>query len=317
MQKQAPSTARILIAIGFALSCFGLLLFLWVTFGGPTPFKARQYHFTAKVEEATTLAKQADVRIGGVTVGKVENLSLPPTGNATEVDMEIDDQFAPIPKDTRAILRQKTLLGETYIELTPGDPSSGELPDGGALPPMQVQESTQIDEIFSALDKPTRRNFQIWMQQSALGINGRGQDLNDAFGNIGPISSDATSVLRILNSQQSDLKGLIRDTGTVFDALSARDGQLADAITQSNTTFKAIASRDQALTETIQIFPTFNEETRLTLNRLAKFAVDTRPLVNDLKPVADDLTPTFIAIKRLSPSLQALFVNLGPFITAA
>ncbi len=317
MQKQAPSTARILVAVGFALSCFGLLLFLWVTFGGPTPFKAEKYRLTADFTEATTLAKEADVRIGGVTVGSVKNLSLPPEGNATEVEMEIDDQFAPIPEDTRAILRQKTLLGETYIELSSGDAASGELPDGGHLKASQVQESTQIDEIFAALDKSTRSAFRSWMKNAAVGIEGRGQDLNEAFGNVGPFSTDATSVLRILNSQQTDLKGLIRDTGTVFDALGARDGQLTNAIRQSNTTFGAIASRDQALADTIQIFPTFNEETRLTLNRLATFALDTQPLVNDLKPVADDLSPTFIAVKRLSPDLKQLFVNLGPFLNRA
>ncbi len=40
MQKSAPSLGRILIAIGFTLSCFGLLLFLWVAFGGPVPLGA-------------------------------------------------------------------------------------------------------------------------------------------------------------------------------------------------------------------------------------------------------------------------------------
>ena len=35
MQKQAPSLPRILVMAGFALSCFGLLLFLWLAFGGP------------------------------------------------------------------------------------------------------------------------------------------------------------------------------------------------------------------------------------------------------------------------------------------
>ena len=66
MQKQAPSIAKIAIALGFVLSCFGLLLFLWVSFGGPTPFKAKGYEFTVKVPEAVTLAKESDVRIGGV-----------------------------------------------------------------------------------------------------------------------------------------------------------------------------------------------------------------------------------------------------------
>src|SRR5690348_18042729 len=41
-------------------------------------------------------------------------------GAATDVVLEIDHKYAPIPKDTEAILRQKTLLGETYVELAPG-----------------------------------------------------------------------------------------------------------------------------------------------------------------------------------------------------
>ena len=82
-------------------------------------------------------------------------------------------------------------------------------------------------------------------------------------------------------------------------------------------TFEALASRDAALAETIQIFPTFNEETRLTLNRLAEFAGDTQPLVNDLQPVADDLSPTFEAVQRLSPNLKRLFINLDPLLDAS
>ena len=74
MQKQAPSIGRILVAVGFTLSCFALLLFLWVTFGGPTPFKPESYRFTADFPEAITLAKEADVRIGGVSVGKVKDI---------------------------------------------------------------------------------------------------------------------------------------------------------------------------------------------------------------------------------------------------
>ena len=152
------------------------------------------------------------------------------------------------------------------------------------------------------------------MQNSAIAVRGRGLDLNDSFGNLGPFTTDATSLLRILNSQSRSLQGLVRDTGTVFEALSARDTDLADAITTSNVTFRALASRDRALAETIQIFPTFNEETRLTLNRLAEFSLNAEPLVEDLKPVADDLTPTFVAVRRLSPNLRRLFINLDPLL---
>jgi len=111
MQKQAPSTGRILVAVGFALSCFALLLFLWVTFGGPVPFKPQSYRFTADFPEAITLQKEADVRVGGVSVGKVKSLELPPGENATRAVIEIEPQYAPISSDAEAILRQKTLQG--------------------------------------------------------------------------------------------------------------------------------------------------------------------------------------------------------------
>src|SRR4029450_13951707 len=65
MQKTATSIGRLLVAAGFPLSCFALLLFLWVTFGGPVPFKPASYRFTADFPEAITLQKEADGRIGG------------------------------------------------------------------------------------------------------------------------------------------------------------------------------------------------------------------------------------------------------------
>ena len=53
----------------------------------------------------------------------------------------------------------------------------------------------QIDEIFNALDEETRQSFQLWMKNAAIAIDGRGLDLNDAFGNLGPFSEDASDVL--------------------------------------------------------------------------------------------------------------------------
>src|SRR5213593_5104950 len=97
---------------GFTLSCFGLLLFLWSAFGGPVPLKPRGYRFDASFAEATQLAQEADVRISGVTVGKVKKIELGDDGR-TQATIQLDRKYAPPPSDSRAILRQKTLLGET------------------------------------------------------------------------------------------------------------------------------------------------------------------------------------------------------------
>ena len=74
MNKSAPNFGRIAAMVVFALSCFGLLLFLWLSFGGPIPLKPKGYRVSAQFTEATTLATEADVRISGVPVGRVKSI---------------------------------------------------------------------------------------------------------------------------------------------------------------------------------------------------------------------------------------------------
>ena len=90
MSKRAPSTTQLLVIAGFALSCFGILLFLWITFGGPTPFKAKSYEINVPFKEATQLAQQSDVRISGVSVGKVQDIVLAPNGEQAMAKVDIN-----------------------------------------------------------------------------------------------------------------------------------------------------------------------------------------------------------------------------------
>src|SRR5437773_8867063 len=99
MPKEAPSILRVLAMAVFSLSCFGLLLFLWLSFGGPIPLKPKHYQLKVDFPEATTLAQVADVRISGVTIGKVGQKKIDKVGNATTVTLNIDPQYAPIPRN--------------------------------------------------------------------------------------------------------------------------------------------------------------------------------------------------------------------------
>src|SRR6476661_10826654 len=257
MQKQAPTPGRLLVMVGFALSCFGLLLFLWLAFGGPVPLKPKGYRFDVSFKEGTQLAKEADVRISGVSVGKVKDIV--PNGETGQSDatIEMTSDYAPIPKNTKAILRQKTLLGETYVELSPGDKSAGFISENGTLPSAQVSPTVELDEIFRAFDPKTRAAFQSWMQSQAQSIAGRGQDINDALGNLAPFAEDANKLIEILNSQAGATRQLVRNTGFVFDALSQRQGQLSSLIRNSNRVFETTASRDKELAQIFHILPTF------------------------------------------------------------
>src|ERR1700704_6020322 len=131
METSAPSIPKVLTMVLFALSCVGLLLFLWLSFGGKIPFNPQGYQVRISFTNAGELATEADVRIAGVSVGKVISKSLDTQGNRTIATVEIGNQYAPLHKDARAILRTKTILGETYLDITPGSPNAPALPDGG------------------------------------------------------------------------------------------------------------------------------------------------------------------------------------------
>jgi phospholipid/cholesterol/gamma-HCH transport system substrate-binding protein len=314
MQKQAPTVGRIMAMVGFALSCFGILLYLWVSFGGPTPLKPTGYQFEVQMPESPLLVNEAPVRMAGLDVGQVKDKRLEEHGGQTII-VQMDEQFAPIPSDSRVTLRQKSLLGQIYIEISPGSKDAPDLKDGGTLEKVNVQDPVDFDEVISTFDKPTRDNYRGWIKELAKAIrNGRGEDLSDAFANFVAFTEDGNSVLEILDEQDPALRRLIKNTGVTLGAINRRYGEFGQFVQNANDFFGALASRNEALAETIHVFPTFLDESRLTFDRLREFAINTRPLVRELQPVALQLRPTLRDLGRLAPDLQHLFTKLEPVI---
>src|SRR3712207_2109486 len=157
MPKRAPSAARLAIITGFALSCFALMIFLWVAFGGALPLGPKGYRFQVSFPDAATLADQADVRVAGVNIGKVVERRRDPAGNRQLATIELDERFAPVRRDAKALLRQKTLLGETYVEIDLGAKGAPNLPEGGRLRNAAVAEAVEFDELLTKFDQQTRR----------------------------------------------------------------------------------------------------------------------------------------------------------------
>jgi virulence factor Mce-like protein len=315
--KDAPSFGKLAAMVLFALSCFGLLLFLWLAFGGPVPLKPKGYRFHTSFAESGQLALEADVRISGVPVGKVKQITPNKQTGRADVEIQLRSRYAPLPSDARAILRQKTLLGETYVELTPGRSSADPIPEGGTLASSQVSDTVELDEILRAFDPETRAAFQDWMQTQATAISNRGRDLNDALGNLGPFASDTADLVAVLNRQEGALSRLVANTGVVFGALTERDAQLRSLIENTNAVFSTTADRDNELQAAFRALPTFERESRLTFERLDEFARETDPLVTQLRPAARELSPTLAELEAIAPDLRNFLHELGPLIDAS
>jgi virulence factor Mce-like protein len=311
VNKRAPSVGQIAVMVVFALSCFGMLTYIWKTFGGPSPLAPEGYQVSADFDEATTLPDTADVRISGISVGRVKKTEL--ARDRTRVVMEIEPKYAPIPRDTRAIIRQKTLLGESYVELTPGTRDGPKLFDGGRLARGQVQETTELDEVTRALDLRTRRQLQRLVE--ALGaIEGEGGDLNAALGQLPRFANDSGAVLRSLDRQDQAVRQLVRDGGEVFEALGARQGELSGLIQAADDVIATTARRDRDLAEAVRILPTTLTELRPTLEQARALSLEAHPLVRDLRPGARALAPALRDAIVLAPQAEALFGDIDRLV---
>jgi phospholipid/cholesterol/gamma-HCH transport system substrate-binding protein len=305
MVTQAPKRSAVLAALAFTLSCVGLIIFVWTQFGGTIPFAPQGYRVNATFPETGLLVPGADVRISGVNVGKVTSVKA--RGVNSFVTMDIQREYAPIPVDTRAILRQKTLLGEAYIELSTGDGAGPKFPDGGTIPRTQVQRAQALDQVLSAFGRPTQRDLQAVLQGSYISLAGRGQDLNNAFGNLDPAVTELSAIVGALNEQQADVRRLVSDGAIVLTTLGDRSADLQSLVRAGDQVFSATAARDAALTATVDALPPFLTQLRTTLTTLNGTLGIARPSLDALKPVAHLLPGTLSDVIRLAgPTTQLL-----------
>ena len=274
----------------FALSCFGLLLFLWLSFGGPIPLKPQGYRVQVAFPEATTLATEADVRIAGVSVGKVRKL-------------DVDDGTQPHGRDDRARPPVRAAAHRRARDAAPEDAARRDLRGAHARPQREddprgrpaartgrSRTRSQLDEIFDSLDPATRASFRSWQQELAKGIKGRGRDFNDALGTLPGFAADGADVLaRARLAGAAPSSGSSRTPAWCSRALTENEQQLQNLITGSKRTFDATASRNDALAETIRIFPTFLRRVQGDARARAEVLDRHRPAGHDLRPVARDL----------------------------
>jgi len=78
------------------------------------------YFVSARFVNVADLKDRAPVKIGGVTVGLVEQISLDPVTFDAVVEMRIDQRFSDIPADSSAAILTSGVLGDRYIGLEPG-----------------------------------------------------------------------------------------------------------------------------------------------------------------------------------------------------
>lgn len=315
MQTQTPRALRLLPAAVLILASVLAAMAIWRTFGGSVPLEPKGYRVTAVLPSASNLHPQADVRVAGVNIGRVTDVQR--DGSHARAELEIESRYAPLRADTRAILRNKTLLGEAYLELSPGSKNAPIVRDGGALPAKNVLPSQRLDDVLQTFDAPTRQRVRVLFGGLARAFGGRSANLNETLGRLAPASEDLTTVVGELARQSGDLRQLLADSGDVFATLGRQQGAIRTAITSGNRVLRTTATQREGLSRTIRALPPFLRSMRSSFTRLDAASGDLNAAVTALRPLVPELSPAVRAIDEHAPTFEQLFRRLPPVEAAA
>jgi phospholipid/cholesterol/gamma-HCH transport system substrate-binding protein len=102
------------------------------------------YLVNANFSNASGISLGSDVRIGGIKVGVISALDLDPKTYEAIVSMQVRSS-AQMPKDTSAAIVGNGLLGEKYVQLTPGNDDKM-IKAGGKI--QFTQSSINLEELI-------------------------------------------------------------------------------------------------------------------------------------------------------------------------
>lgn len=278
------------------------------------------YQVRAIFDNAAYAVPGEEVRVAGEKVGQIDSLDIAYERKAA-VTFSIDTAgFSPFHKDAHCTIRPQSLIGEKYVECTPGSRGSPNLdvvPDGqpGAgkhlLPLLSTSSPIDIDLIGDINRLPYRQRLAIIINEFGTALAGRGGDLNQAIHRANPALRDTDKVLAILAQQNKVLADLAVNSDRVIAPLAARRQRIAHFVNAANATGTATAERSADIERTFRDFPGFLRELRPTLQQLGDFADQTTPVLTDLHTAAPDLNRFITALGPFSSAATTSVVSLG------
>src|SRR5699024_5345006 len=141
--------------VKFQLIAFVLIAVLGIVYVGanyarlPNLLGFGQYTVHMRLDEPGGIFPNAEVTYRGTPVGRVGDMRLTPDG--LEVDLEIDDGGPDIPASTKAVVANRSAIGEQYVDFQPNNDDGPYLHDGSTIPAEHTSTPVPIGDLFNSV----------------------------------------------------------------------------------------------------------------------------------------------------------------------
>jgi phospholipid/cholesterol/gamma-HCH transport system substrate-binding protein len=264
-------------------------------------------HVTGEFTRAVGLFPGSDVRILGVAVGKVTEVT--PQGDKVEVKFEFDRKYK-VPADAKAAVVAPSLVSDRYVQLLPAYTSGPVLKDNATIGLDHTAVPVELDRISSSLDDllvalgPTGANkdgaFADVLDTGAKNLDGQGQKLHDT-------NRDLSKALETLSGGRNDLFGTVKNLQAFTTMLATNDDQvrrlnsdLANVSEQLDGERDDLAAALKNLAVALSEVSSFVHDNRagLTTN-LKQLASVTGTIAEQRDALAETLTNAPVAVSNL------------------
>src|ERR1039458_4353939 len=249
------------------------------------------YTVRAIFDDAANIIPGEDVKIEGVKVGTVGPVTATPQQKAAVVLNIENPGFQDFRADASCTIEPEALIGEKFVNCLPTQPRaegtrlprelhkipSGQEGEGQYLLGVQNNSSPVDVDLLGDINRlPVRERFTIILNELGAGLAGRGSDLNAVIRRADPALRELDKVVGILASQNKLLAKLSLDSDRALAPFAAVREQVADSLVQQNTVATATAKHSSELARSVADFPAFLKQFGPALERIGKFADETR-----------------------------------------
>lgn len=253
--------------------------------------------YTAIFADASGIHRGNMVQVGGIRVGRVQDVSLKDSTVVVKFEVDHGLEFG---KDSEASIEVLNLLGEKYLELTPA--GEGQQDEDTAIPLERTESAYDIVGAFGDLTTTTEEIDRDKLVQA--------------------LDVVSTTMDQAAPEIQSSFDGIARLSETV----ASRDEQIQALFANSKDVTKLLSDRSEDLVALMQNGDLVFQEVTKRKQAVHALLVNARSLADELRGVAQDnkaqLAPALAEVDDLldllngkEKELKATLAALGPYVS--
>jgi phospholipid/cholesterol/gamma-HCH transport system substrate-binding protein len=240
------------------LMIFALITMLGVSFVGARYARLDRlifddsYQVVAHFAESGGIFAGAEVSYRGVTVGQVGEMVL--TEEGVDVLLEIDNDFGDIPSETKAVVANRSAVGEQFVDLQPETKEGPFLEEGTEIPVAMTETPISttkfLVDIDTTVNSVNKQSLTTVVAEMGKAFRGTGENLgqiidtsnsfiktaNDNFEVTTSLLEDGNKVLTTQLDKASAIQSFARDLSLFSDTLASSDKDLRRVINNGSAT---------------------------------------------------------------------------------